>query len=188
MKKILIVIFGLLFLGIVLIIFLIPAIDIFNPKGNTSTSCPFCDPKVLEQQQYYEGQLVRVLYNYLPLMEGHSLIIPKRHVSRFEDLTAPEVTEMAITVNKVQKAFEKVYKTSDYLLVMQNGKLAGQTVSHVHFHMIPRKDLDYFTKLRLWLSFLSRGIPFADHLSPEELAKKKAPLQEAMQNLYPPLG
>lgn len=150
-----------------------------DKQPSTKKECAFCNPEVIANQQYYEGQLVRVLYNYYPMLPGHTLIIPKRQVERFEELTAAEVAEMTSTINKVQKAFEKVYKTSDYFLALQNGKKAGQTVMHVHFHMIPRTSASYIDKVKIWLHFLGR--PFYEKpLTKEELMKINKPLHEAM--------
>jgi diadenosine tetraphosphate (Ap4A) HIT family hydrolase len=173
-----------LFVIVLLFFIFFPLID-FGPKenGKTIENCPFCNPLVIDKQQYYEGQLIRVLYNYSPIVPGHSLIIPKRHVSRFEELTIPEATEMILTVNKIQKAFEEVYHTSDYFMAMQNGKKAGQTVFHVHLHMIPRKEFNMFDKLSLWFSFLFHSNPYGSPLKTEEIIQQKAPLEKAMQNL-----
>lgn len=184
-KKTIFIILSVIAVAILLIIFAVPPLVLTNVnETETEKTCVFCKPEVIERQQYYEGQLIRVLYNYYPMLPGHSLIIPKRQAERFEDLTDAEITEMMSTVKKVQKAFEKVYKTSDYILLMQNGKKAGQTVFHVHFHMIPRTSLSYLTKLRIWLHFLSRPV-YENSLSSEELIKEKTPLHNAMLEISP---
>ncbi len=144
--------------------------------------CPFCDEKVLNAQTYYEGELVRVLLNYAPILPGQSMVIPKRHVARVEDLTAAEFAEMQQVINKVQRAFQRVYGTSDYLLCCQNGLNAGQTVYHVHFHMIPRQDSSITTKLELWWGMLSRPLSSISRLTPEETREQAATLSEAMKD------
>lgn len=143
-------------------------------------TCAFCTPSVLERQQYYEGKLVRVLYNYRPMLPGHSLVIPKRHAPRFEDLTADEFAEMREVILKVQKAFEKVYGTSDYLLVMQNGEKAGQTENHAHFHMIPRTEKSVVTKIWLWWAMLMRPIYLSLPPNWDDIEKQRALLQQAI--------
>lgn len=72
-------------------------------------------------------------------MPGHCLIIPKRHVERFENLTEEEITHIGIGIQKVNHAVQKVFQISSYLLLQKNGVEAGQTVPHVHVHYIPRK-------------------------------------------------
>ena len=104
--------------------------------------CAFCDPDVIDNQKYYEDELVCVLYTYKPVFPGHSLIIPKRHVERFEELTEKEILHIMRAIKKVNVAAEKTYKVSSYLILQKNGHEVGQTVPHVHFHYIPRKSCD----------------------------------------------
>lgn len=104
--------------------------------------CAFCDPVVLKNQTFYEDDLVLALYTHKPIYPGHSLIIPKRHVERFEMLTDAEITQIGRVIKKVNQAVMKVFGTSSYLLLQKNGTEVGQTVPHVHFHYIPRKAGD----------------------------------------------
>lgn len=101
--------------------------------------CAFCDTSVLEAQTFYEDDLVLALYTHKPVYPGHSLIIPKRHVSRFEQLSKEEMVQMQETIKKVHKAASEVFGTHSYLLLQKNGEEVGQSVPHVHFHYIPRK-------------------------------------------------
>jgi histidine triad (HIT) family protein len=146
--------------------------------------CPFCQQNVIKRQQFFEGEKVRVLYNYQPLLEGHSLIIPKRHVDKFEDLSDRELLEMKSTIQKVHQAFLSVYGKEGYVLVLQNGKTGGQTVPHVHFHMLPRgKEKYYLTKFKIWLTFLSGAVQLRKPISDEEINSQTRRLQETMQAL-----
>ncbi len=104
--------------------------------------CAFCDEKVVEFQKFYEDDLVLALYTHKPVLPGHCLIIPKRHVERFEMLTDEEITQMGRVIKKVNDAVTVVFETSAYLLLQKNGYEVGQTVPHVHFHYIPRKAGD----------------------------------------------
>jgi histidine triad (HIT) family protein len=104
--------------------------------------CAFCNPNILKQQTFYEDELVLALYTHKPIVPGHCLVIPKRHVERFEQLTDEEITQMGRVIKKVNTAVVKVFDTSAYLLLQKNGPEAGQTVPHVHFHYIPRKAGD----------------------------------------------
>lgn len=143
-------------------------------------NCPFCRPVVIEKQQYYESELSRVFYNHKPFLKGHSLILPKRHVSRFEDLTADEISDMGLLIKKVHQAFQKVYGTNDYLLVLQNGRNAGQTVFHVHMHILPREQSHALTKIRLWWAFLWRPFGSLFPISDQELEKERDLLKKAI--------
>lgn len=156
-------------------------ISILTPKLDTSVkACAFCNSNIIANQVYYEGQHVRVLLNYMPILEGHSLVIPKRHVERFEDLSVEELTEMHAVIQKVGRAFQKVYDTSDYLISCQNGERAGQTVGHVHFHVIPRVEKNVITKLQLWYAMLVRPLTLSNPLSSDQIKAISAPLAAAM--------
>ncbi len=80
-----------------------------------------------------------MLYDHKPVFPGHCLIIPNRHVERYEDLTAEERARIAEITLKVDRVVRRVFKTSAYLLTQKNGKEVGQAVPHVHMHYIPRK-------------------------------------------------
>ena len=99
--------------------------------------CAFCREEVLEAQVFYTGEQSLALLSYKPVLPGHILVIPKRHVERFEDLTEAEMTDMQRTIQKVDQAVRRLYGYKDYLLLEKNGPDAGQSVPHVHFHYIP---------------------------------------------------
>ena len=84
--------------------------------------CAFCNQQVVDNQKFYEESLVMALYSYKPIFPGHVLIIPKRHVERYESLTDEEILQMGQVVKKVHRAVMKVFATSAYLLLQKNGK------------------------------------------------------------------
>lgn len=104
--------------------------------------CAFCNKEVLEQQAFYEDDLVLALYTHKPVLPPHFLVIPKRHVNRFEMLSDDEISQMGKIIKKVHKAASSVFGTSSYLLLQKNGSEVGQTVPHVHFHYIAREEGD----------------------------------------------
>lgn len=134
--------------------------------------CAFCDPKVLSYQKFYEDELVIALYTHKPILPGHSLIIPKRHVERFEGLSDEEITQIGRVIKKVNKAAEEVFETSPYLILQKNGKEAGQTVPHVHFHYVPRRVGDDSTLMFLIKMYTANlGSPIS-HSEMQEIAGK----------------
>ena len=82
------------------------------------------------------------LVNLRPLLPGHVLICPNRLVPHLSDLSKDEITDLYTTVQRVQRTLGRVYKASAFNVAMQDGKAAGQTVPHVHCHIIPRRDGD----------------------------------------------
>ena len=82
------------------------------------------------------------LVNLKPLLPGHVLVSPRRVTPRFSDLSQAEVTDLFMTVQNVGRMIEHVYKASSLNIAIQDGPAAGQSVPHVHTHIIPRKNAD----------------------------------------------
>lgn len=126
--------FFFIFLSLSLVGLFIFQID-FSKKQEGG--CPFCNPEILKRQTFYEGEKILGILTYKPATQGHVLIIPKRHVERFEDLTAEEIQELAQGIKKIDPIIRKNFGNTDYLLLQKNGKTAGQSVPHVHIHYLP---------------------------------------------------
>ena len=105
--------------------------------------CAFCNEAVLKTETIAISDLAVVLYNRFPAKVGHLLVIPKRHAPRFEDLTVEEVASINELIRKAVEDLKKTYHITDYMLVQKNGKVAGQKVEHVHFHILPATENDY---------------------------------------------
>ncbi len=93
-------------------------------------------------QRVFENDHVLAFLDINPLAEGHTLVIPKREVERFEDLRPEELSQLA---NALQLVVSKVLAATGaeaYNILQNNGRLAGQEVPHVHFHIIPRATDD----------------------------------------------
>jgi diadenosine tetraphosphate (Ap4A) HIT family hydrolase len=101
------------------------------------TPCPFCVNEPLER-----GELVAVHLDKYPVSPGHLLITPLRHVSSLWDLTEQEYTELFVTARRLALADRSA--PSAWNIGVNVGAAAGQTVMHVHLHLIPRQvgDVD----------------------------------------------
>ncbi len=129
-----------------------------DPQELTATTpasqkeqCPFCNPDILARQTFYEDDLVLGLISYKPIFKHHSLVIPKRHVERFEDLTEDEMLRIAQVLRKIQKAVVYLEGPVDWLQLQKNGKKSGQEVMHVHYHYEPAPQEFRFNN-QLWMS------------------------------------
>ena len=140
--------------------------------------CPFCQPDVIDKQAFYRGIEVLGIATHKPAVEGHVLIIPERHVVRFEDLTPSEFSEMGEAIKKVNEAVRRLCGTTGYLLLQKNGGEAGQSVPHVHFHYIPCSK--GASKALLALKILLA--PWSKPLSAEQMAPFIADLQSEMSS------
>ena len=76
-----------------------------------------------------------------PLSRGHTLVIPKYHYEKVQDMTDMDNTDLFNTVHKVISKVDKL--TGATLLAIHNGKDSGQEIPHVHVHLIPRQPSDH---------------------------------------------
>lgn len=80
--------------------------------------------------------------NLKPLLPGHTLVTPTRPVHRVADLTPEELADMWTTAQRISRVLEAHHGATSFTMAIQDGKDAGQTVPHVHIHVVPRKEGD----------------------------------------------
>lgn len=100
------------------------------------TPCPFCSLDPL--QLVAAHPLALAFRDRSPVSPGHSLVIPRRHVVSFFDCTAEERAAMLALLDEVRTGLDREYRPDGYNIGLNNGAAAGQTVMHVHMHLIPR--------------------------------------------------
>ncbi|KAJ6551711.1 diadenosine hydrolase [Mycena capillaripes] len=91
------------------------------------------------RQAFYRSSLSYAIVNLKPIVPGHVLVLPTRHVPRLADLSELELANLMRTVQQVGSVIERAYGADGLTVACQDGKAAGQTVPHVHFHLLPRK-------------------------------------------------
>jgi diadenosine tetraphosphate (Ap4A) HIT family hydrolase len=101
--------------------------------------CIFCSPK---RETLIETALAYSVFDKFPVSKGHTLIIPKSHVSNYFELTLNEQISCNLIINEVKKYLDKKFKPSGYNIGINIGETAGQTINHVHIHLIPRYKND----------------------------------------------
>lgn len=109
-------------------------------KANNS-NCPFCSVNVNETV-FTESENFRAIYNIAPILPGHSLIISKRHLQSLMDLSDSELCEMMTFGRDVVRILLRAFDTSAFNWTVQEGEEAGQTIPHLHMHLIPRERND----------------------------------------------
>jgi ATP adenylyltransferase len=100
-------------------------------------SCPLCR-RLSEAAYLLEGVAVVALFDAYPVSQGHTLIIPKRHVASFFDLNQAEQVEMLWLLDQVRRRLENLYQPRGFNVGVNIGEAAGQTIDHAHLHVIPR--------------------------------------------------
>lgn len=86
----------------------------------------------------YEDAHTLAFMDIMPQAEGHTLVIPKEGAESIFDLSPEAAAAMIKTTKKIAAAVQEVTKAPGILLAQLNGAAAGQTVFHIHFHVIPR--------------------------------------------------
>ncbi|TRM67599.1 diadenosine 5',5'''-P1,P4-tetraphosphate asymmetrical hydrolase [Schizophyllum amplum] len=91
------------------------------------------------RQVFYKTPQTFALVNLKPIVPGHVLVIPSRVVPRLADLDDAELSSLMKSVQRVGGVVERAYGADALTIACQDGKAAGQSIPHVHFHILPRK-------------------------------------------------
>jgi diadenosine tetraphosphate (Ap4A) HIT family hydrolase len=97
--------------------------------------CPFCN---IDREIIMSSDLCFAVYDKFPVSAGHVLVIPKRHVRDYFELDIKELASLWEMVTQVKTIIDSKYKPQGYNIGFNVGESAGQTVNHVHIHVIPR--------------------------------------------------
>ena len=100
------------------------------------TSCPFCS--LTPERLLSENTRARWILDGYPVSDGHSLIMPKRHVSSFFETTQEERHDLLALLDLAQARLKTDRHPAGFNIGINDGAAAGQTVPHLHIHLIPR--------------------------------------------------
>lgn len=106
------------------------------PRPNRA-ECPFCHPDP-ERELLSESATVYALLDRYPVSPGHALIIPKQHMNSYFELSDRVRTACWLMVSRVQTILSQRFRPEGFNVGINVGAVAGQTVPHVHIHLIPR--------------------------------------------------
>jgi len=110
----------------------------------TASDCIFC--RIIAAQIpaliVHQSESTFAFLDVGPLAEGHTLVIPRQHCERLEDLPSDELGRLALDLPRIARAVIDATGAGGYNLLQNNGRAAGQVVKHVHFHIIPRREGD----------------------------------------------
>lgn len=110
----------------------------------TDPNCIFCKivAGAIPALRVYEDDSILAFLDVGPLAEGHLLIVPKTHAERLEEMEPEVLADLARQVPRLAQVVLRVTGAAGYNLLQNNGRVAGQEVPHVHFHIIPRAPGD----------------------------------------------
>ena len=102
--------------------------------------CIFC--KIIAGQMpaniVYSDEQTFAFLDINPANKGHTLVLPRKHYTTFNDIPEAELQNLFAAVQKISKGMEKGLNADGYNVLNNNKKPAGQLVDHVHIHIIPR--------------------------------------------------
>lgn len=102
--------------------------------------CPFCN---ISQDKYVEEtDLVYAKRDIYPVSEGHTLVIPKRHIKNFFETTLEERIDLIDVLENAKSALQEEFSPDGFNIGVNEGAAGGQTVMHLHIHLIPRYEGD----------------------------------------------
>ncbi len=108
------------------------------------SDCIFC--KIVRGEipahKVYEDEHVVAFLDIYPINPGHTLIVPKQHYERLEDVPEEVLAAMMRAAARLAPAILRATGAQGYNLVVNVGRVAGQEIMHVHLHVIPRREGD----------------------------------------------
>lgn len=103
--------------------------------------CPFCT-RIARAKIIVGNELAAAIKDAYPVSPGHILIVPRRHIENFLDMTMEEQAAVWALVDPVRRIVEKNRLPDGYNIGVNVGEAAGQTIAHAHLHVIPRYSGD----------------------------------------------
>lgn len=104
---------------------------------NQNVTCPFCFPD-RDREVIFETPELYAIYDKFPVTNGHALIIPKKHIPNYFDLSLELQQACLRAVNEVKIILTNRFNPDGFNIGINVGEAAGQTIHHVHIHLIPR--------------------------------------------------
>ncbi len=104
------------------------------------TSCPFCDRE--DNYVVLMTETAFAIQDGYPVSQGHTLVIPRQHVATLFELPRHEQLALWDLVERVRERLKEEHQPDGFNIGLNDGLAAGQTVPHVHIHVIPRYQGD----------------------------------------------
>jgi len=101
-----------------------------------SKNCIFCELR--DERVIGECELTKTFIDSYPASPGHTLIVPKRHFATYFEATEDEMLAIGKAVQNAKQILDEEFSPDGYNIGINNGLAAGQSVMHLHVHLIPR--------------------------------------------------
>jgi histidine triad (HIT) family protein len=104
--------------------------------------CLFCENKEIAERVIYEDDLVKIFPTNIPITPGHVLVLPKRHILKIDELSEKELVAIKDWIIKIKNVLKQTFEAEGFNIAFNEGEFAGQSVPHLHIHIVPRKKGD----------------------------------------------
>jgi len=117
-------------------------LDYVQGKSRPKIDCILCgvrdnDDRVVILKIYHDD-LLFISLNLYPYNPGHLIVVPNRHLVSYIDLSKEEIIHISRTIQGLQMLLDDLYHPLGYNIGMNQGKIAGASIDHLHFHIVPR--------------------------------------------------
>jgi histidine triad (HIT) family protein len=106
------------------------------------SACAFCDRAEIRDREIHRNDLARAFPTNIPIVPGHVLICPIRCVKTFESLDDAEIKAIFDLLAAIKSALVKEFGAEGFNCAWNEGAVAGQSVPHLHLHVVPRQKGD----------------------------------------------
>ena len=101
-----------------------------------ASACPFCDPD--SDRVFLVSDLIIGLWDKYPVSPGHALLVPRRHVPGWFDASEEERQALTAALENARDKILEQHRPDGFNIGVNSGEAAGQTIFHLHVHLIPR--------------------------------------------------
>ena len=105
-------------------------------------NCTFCEITEIKARTIVENELAWAFPTNIPIVPGHILVVPKRCVANYDQLSANEWQAIDDLIRKLKIALKKTFDAEGFNFAWNEGKMSGQSVPHFHLHILPRTTGD----------------------------------------------
>ena len=121
----------------------------YGKKKKKDEGCPFCNGKMMTEQsaKYTDGIAVenktyRWIVNMFPKFEGHTMVVPKRHITELGKETVQEIRDRDELITVAAKTLTGLYKDAGVEIFLQTGAGSESSIRHLHWHVVPSHPTD----------------------------------------------
>lgn len=117
-------------------------LDYVQGKNRPKVDCILCairdNNENVVSLKVYEDELSFVVLNLYPYNPAHVMVVPNRHITKYTDLTKEELLHNFRMIQGIQLMLDDLYSPRGYNIGMNQGRDAGGSIEHIHFHVVPR--------------------------------------------------